>query len=260
MDIWLIYVIKTLLLPSSSFLLLGFIGLYRVLKKLTHGFKWLFFSLFGLYILSLPLISSGLMNAVESPSTQIFTPSQQNQAIVVIGGGLRGNASEFGSDYTLNSRTLERVRYTTMLAKKTNLPILVSGGNVFESKSPDKPSIPAEATVMATVLENEFNVPVRWQENQSRNTAENAIYCRKILHIEKIDKILLVTHAFHMKRAAAEFEKVGFGVQTAPTVYLSSANEDDLTVFDFLPSAQAMLNSTFALHELMGMLWYKLRY
>ncbi len=63
-----------------------------------------------------------------------------------------------------------------------------------------------------------------------------------------------------MKRAAAEFKKVGFEVQNAPTVYLSSANEDDLTVFDLIPSAQAMLNSNFALHEFVGLLWYKIRY
>jgi uncharacterized SAM-binding protein YcdF (DUF218 family) len=260
MDIWLIYVIKTLLLPSSSFLLLGFIGLYKVLKKLTLGVELLLISLVGLYILSMPLVSSGLMSLVESRSNQVFTPSPENQAIVVIGSGLRGNASEFGSDYTLNSRTLERVRYAARLNHQTGLPILVSGGNVFESTSPEKPSIPAEATVMADVLEKEFNVPVQWKEAESRNTAENAIYCRKILHIQKVDKILLVTHAFHIKRAIAEFKKVGFEVQAAPTVYLSSANEDDLTVFDLIPSAQAMLNSNFALHEFVGLLWYKIRY
>jgi uncharacterized SAM-binding protein YcdF (DUF218 family) len=260
MDIWLIYVIKTLLLPSSSFLLLGFIGLYKVLKNLTHGFKLLFGSLFGLYVLSMPLVSSGLMMLVESPTHNIFIPSAENQAIVVIGSGLRGNASEFGGDYTLNSRSLERVRYAATLQKRTNLPIMVSGGNVFESESPEKPSVPSEASVMADVLEKEFNAPVQWQEAESRNTAENAIYCRKILHFQKVDKILLVTHAFHMKRAKIAFEKVGFEVQAAPTVYLSSADEDDLDVFKFIPSAQAMLNSNFALHELLGMVWYEMRY
>lgn len=255
MNIWLIYVIKTLLLPISSFLLLGFIGLFRVLKKLTHGKSLLFGALLGLYILSMPLTSGYLMCLIESPTQNTFTPSEQNQAIVVIGSGLRGNAVEFGGDYTLNSRTLERVRYAATLAKRTNLPIMVSGGNVFESESP----IPAEATVMANVLETEFNMPVQWQEVQSRNTTENATYCRKILHIQKIDKILLVTHAFHMKRAKIEFEKAGFDVQAAPTVYLSSVNDDELDIFQFIPSAQAMLNSHFALHEFMGLAWFKIR-
>ena len=254
MDIWLIYVIKTILLPNSSLLLLGFIGLFRLLKKLTHGLTLLLSSLLGLYLLSTPLVSSDLVNLIESPTHDIFTSSIQNQAIVVIGSGLRGNASEFGSDFTLNSRTLERVRYAAKLGRETGLPILVSGGQVFKNNAP------SEAAVMAQVLEQEFNIPAKWQENQSRNTAENAIFSRKILQPLKIDKILLVTHAFHMKRAEIEFEKVGFDVQAAPTAHLSSANEDELTIFDFLPSAQAMLNSTFALHEYMGLLWYKLRY
>ncbi len=259
MNIWLIYVIKTLLLPISSFLLLSFIGLFRVLKKLTHGKSLLFGALLGLYILSMPLTSGYLMSLIELPTQNTFTPSEQNQAIVVIGSGLRGNATEFGNDYTLNSRTLERVRYTAILAKRTNLPIMISGGNVFERKSSKNPFIPAEATAMANVLETEFNTPVQWQEVQSRNTTENATYCRKILHIQKIDKILLVTHAFHMKRAKMEFEKAGFDVQAAPTVYLSSVNDDELDIFQFIPSAQAILNSHFALHEFMGLAWFKIR-
>jgi uncharacterized SAM-binding protein YcdF (DUF218 family) len=260
MDIWLIYVVKTLLLPSSSFLLLSFVGLYRLLKKRTHGSTLLVSALSGLYLLSMPLISSYLMNIVEVPTHAVFAPLPQNQAIVVIGSGLRGNAAEFGGDYTLNSRTLERVRYAAALAKKTTLPILVSGGNVFESKSPDKPSVPAEATAMAEVLENEFNTPVQWRETKSRNTVENAIYSRKLLQPLNVDRILLVTHAFHMKRAKSAFEKVGFHVQVASTAYLSSADDDELDIFQFLPSAQAMLNSHFALHELMGLIWYRMRY
>lgn len=253
MDIWLIYVIKTLLLPSSSFLMLSFIGLYRLLKKLTLGSLLLFSSLSGLYILSIPLVSSGLMNLLEPHADKISI--HQNQAIVLLGSGLRNNAAEFSeTNFTLSRKALERVRYAAKLGRETGLPILVSGGKVFESDAP------SEATVMAQALEQEFNLPVKWQENQSRNTAENAIYCRKMLQPLNIDKILLVTHAFHMKRAEIEFKKVGFDVQIAPTAYLAMEKGTKLSIFDFIPSANAMLNSTLALHEYLGLLWYKLRY
>lgn len=254
MDIWLIYVIKTLFLPNSSLLLLNFIGLTKVLKKLTLGAVLLSSSFAGFYVLSTPIVANRLlMNLLEPYVDKISV--NQNQAIVLLGSGLRNNATEFSeTNFTLSSKALERVRYAAKLGHETGLPILVSGGQVFKSDAP------SEATVMAQALENEFHIPVKWQENQSRNTAENAIFSREMLQPLKIDKILLVTHAFHMKRAKIEFEKVGFNVQIAPTAYLSSTNKDELTIFDFLPSAQAMLNSTLALHEYMGLLWYKLRY
>jgi uncharacterized SAM-binding protein YcdF (DUF218 family) len=90
------------------------------------------------------------------------------QAIVVLGGSLRTVAPEYENQVTLSHYSLERIRYAAQLAKQTKLPLLVSGGKVFHS------NIPPEAEIMTDVLNNEFNQAVRWQEKESRNTAENA--------------------------------------------------------------------------------------
>jgi uncharacterized SAM-binding protein YcdF (DUF218 family) len=254
MDIWLIYVVKELLLPCSSLLFLSFIGLLRLLRHKKMGLTLLLSSLLGLFVLSMPMVSNYLAGLLETTSQLKLTPLVQKkyQAIVVIGSGLRKNSYEYGDAVTVNGRTLERLRYAATLGRKTGLPILVSGGQVFKQNEP------SESVLMAEVLEKEFNIPVRWQESRSRNTAENALYSRALLQTFNIDRIILVTHAFHMPRALTEFKKVGFDVEPAPTGYFST--EEALSLFGFIPSAQALTVSTFVFHEHLGLLWYRLRY
>jgi uncharacterized SAM-binding protein YcdF (DUF218 family) len=139
------------------------------------------------------------------------------------------------------------------LSRQTGLPILAAGGKVLDDNQP------SEAEVMANVLIHEFNVLVRWQEKRSRNTAENALYSRQVLQSEPVDRILLVTHAFHMKRAMNEFQRVGFTVQAAPTAYFSNS-DNKFELLDFIPSPAALVISSFVLHEYLGMLWYQIRY
>ena len=124
----------------------------------------------------------------------------------------------------------------------------MSGGQVFIKNEP------SESVLMAEVLEQEFNVAVRWQEGRSRNTAENALYSRALLQSLNIDRIILVTHAFHMSRASNEFIQAGFDVQPAPTGYFFS--EEALSLLSFIPSAKALTVSSFVIHEYLGMIWY----
>ena len=72
-----------------------------------------------------------------------------------------------------------------------------------------------------------------------------------------MQRIILVTHALHMRRAVQQFELQGFAVMPAPTVFLSHT---EVNLFSFLPSATALERSTLVIHEIMGRAWYKLRY
>jgi uncharacterized SAM-binding protein YcdF (DUF218 family) len=74
---------------------------------------------------------------------------------------------------------------------------------------------------MAEVLNNEFNQVVRWKEQNSRNTAENALYTKEILSQENITHIILVTHAFHMHRAVEQFKQQGLQVMPANGIFIS---------------------------------------
>ncbi len=254
MDIFIVYVIKTLLLPIASLLILSIAGLFLLPFQRTLAMTLIGFSLAILLLLSLPVVAKHLAATQEiyPPLKSAVSDDFSAQAIVVLGGGIRSPAPEYKQQATLKNRTLARVRYAAVLAKQTQLPLLVSGGKVLKTE------LPSEAEIMTSVLTNEFNQKVSWQERGSRNTAENALNTHKILSKEGVERIILVTHALHMRRAVEQFQLHGFQVMPAPTVFLSLS--DELNLFSFLPSAGALEHSTSVIHEIMGRVWYKLRY
>ncbi len=200
-------------------------------------------------LFSLPIFAGFLISGLEDiPVLNLSDPRlAKAQAIVVLGGGRRGYAPEYGGE-TVHGRTLERIRYGVRLQRATGLPLAVTGGAVFAPGS-------AEGVLMARVIEEDFNTPVRWVESRSRNTAENGSYTRDILKAENIDRIVLVSHVSHLHRAIDIFVGTGFQVLPAPTVYRHTP--DDVTVMmDWFPSASAFYLSRVALHEYLGRLWY----
>ena len=159
---------------------------------------------------------------------------------MILGGGTRRRAAEYGGD-TLGPLTLERVRYGARVARLTALPVLVSGGVTFGEK--------AEASLMRQSLEQEFGVPVRWIEPESRNTHENAVRSAEILRAEGIRQVVLVAHEFDMERARAEFAKEGIATVAAPTGIVSPGGR---TWIDYVPSLGALSQSYYALYELLA--------
>lgn len=149
----------------------------------------------------------------------------------------------------MSAHTLERIRYAARLKRATGLPLAVVGGAVFAGGTP-------EAALMKEVLENEFNVTVDFAESTSRNTAQNALNASR-LPVSK--KIILVTHAEHMPRAQSAFEAFGFEVTPAP-VHFRTADVGHDAVLDWCPSVGALSASRGALHEYLGLVWYRLRY
>jgi len=111
--------------------------------------------------------------------------------------------------------------------------------------------------VMARALREDFHIPVRWIEDTSENTAQNAAHAAAMLREAGIDRVLLVTDAIHMSRAMQMFSKTGLTVMPAATEFRS---RKPLSVADFIPSAGALQTSHYALHEWIGMVWYRLRH
>lgn len=191
--------------------------------------------------LSLPFVTERISRPLEGASISA-AQLRSVQAIVILGGGVHLGAPEYGGD-TLSRYSLERVRYGARLAHESKLPVLVSGGSVYGGQ--------AEANVMKLVLENEFGVPVRWTEAQSRDTAENALYSAKMLKAANIQRIALVTQAGHMSRATAAFEKLGLHVVPAATGFTPQG----ASLFEsLLPSMGALERSANAIHEWVGAL------
>ncbi len=242
---WLVTkVLSAFLLPPLNFLLLGIAGL-ALLKFWPRAARRLLVSALALlWVFSMPVVGNLLVRQLEVG--QAFPPNTRSaaQAIVVLGGGICEYAPEFG-EATACQATLERLRYAAWLYRRTQLPVLVTGGD------PEATGV-AESSVMAKILEQDFKVPVRWRETASEDTRQNAEYSRKILAASEVRSILLVTQGWHMPRAARLFRQAGFEVIPAGTGFHSV---EHLTVLDFLPSVKGLEGSRIFFHEAIGMLW-----
>lgn len=241
----------TLLLPPLNLLLVAGFGLLLHRRWPRAGLTLVVGAVALLLVLSTNAGSLLLVAPLErlaSPLMAADVPAAQ--AIVVLGGGRLGAAPEYGGHDIPSLPTLARLRYAAHLQRASGLPLLVSGG------SPDG-AADSEAVLMARSLREDFAVPVRWLEQGSDNTAENARYAAQQLHGDGIRRILLVTDAMHMPRSQAIFARYGLQVVAAPTVFFSRPR---LTPLDFFPGGEGLRRSHYALHEWIGLLWYRLRY
>ena len=237
-------VASAFLLPPFNLILLGMLGVLLLRCKPELGKAMVVAALALLYLLSIPLVADALLRTLE-PAPSRDSLDKDIQAIVVLGGGTYYNAPEYHGD-TVGRFSLERVRYAAWLHQQTGKPILATGGDPADHGS-------AEAAQMKAVLEREFTVPVKWIETVARNTRENAYNTFAILQKEGIGRIALVTHAWHMPRAAREFEQAGFKISPAATGYTTRHRTD---IFVLIPSAAALQKSSLFFHEVIGIGWY----
>jgi uncharacterized SAM-binding protein YcdF (DUF218 family) len=242
MDLFLLKKLLTaLVLPPTGPLLLAIAGavLWRRRPRLGGVMVWT--GLATLLALSMSPVSSFLLRLAGHGSPLQLEDAKTAQAIVILGGGVRRDALEYGGD-TLGRLSLDRVRYGARIARATGLPVLVSGGAPWGGAT--------EASVMRGALEQEFGVPVRWAEDRSRNTHENARFSAEMLNRDGVKRVVLVMHGFDMRRASAEFAAAGLEVVPAPTVV---PNEFSVTSpFDFLPGMSSLQASYYALYELLA--------
>ena len=109
---------------------------------------------------------------------------------------------------------------------------------------------------MVRSLQDDFGVPVRWEEDNSYDTWENAEYSARILHDAGISRIYLVTHFWHMRRAMIAFRHFGLEVTPAP---VRPSLPLPLSPLFLVPRVSAWDTSYLALHEWSGLLYYSLR-
>lgn len=246
--------LRGLLAPPALHILLILLGLWllRQQRALAGGLL-IGFSLASLWLMSTPL-GAGLLSAglERDPALKLADKLswQGSQAIVVIGGG-RDTAPEYGGQDVPNLWTASRLRYGAWLYRHTGLPLAVSGGVVRDEKEP-------EAAVMARSLQQDHVVNVRWQESQSRTTWENAQLTQALLAPEGIRRIVLVTQSLHMSRAKMAFEHAGFEVVAAPVDFDRDAGVRSWGQ-QLATGPSHFMRSSQALHEYAGLLFYRLR-
>jgi uncharacterized SAM-binding protein YcdF (DUF218 family) len=240
--------IAAALLPPLLLVILLLIGLALLRRSPRLGKTLILLVAVALYALSTPLVSGLLQKSLEISAPVSPLELLTADAIVVLGGGRRIDQAEYGGD-TLNSFSLERLRYAVVLHRTRGLPILVSGGK------PDDGTL-AEGRIMQQVLQSEYGISPAWVEDASLTTWDNARLSAPLLRQAGVERIALVSHAWHLRRAVPLFEAQGLSVVPAGIQFASTRVD---AVFDVLPTPNGLRDSSHALHEWLGILWYKLR-
>lgn len=239
----LVKLITAVILPPFNILILWVLSLFFF--YFNRKYIASFLAILGviiLYVFSIPYTSQKLSDSLVENEKLTLEDYKQAQAIVVLGGGLR-DSQELFAKLATTGIPLERMRYAAYLQKETGLPILVTGSS---------PNGTSEAKVMARELNMFFNTETTWLEEKAKTTKENAIFSREILKKENIDKIILVTNQWHMKRAELLFEKQGFKVLPASIGSGETPSQYKLNYMYFIPQAGAMNSNMLALKEWIG--------
>ncbi len=225
---------RELVLPPAGPLILAILGAVLLGRARCLGWALLIAGLTALWLLATPWAADGLTRVAERYPALDPSRLPPAQAIVILGGGgERLVAPEFGGP-AVDGPLLERLNYGAFLARRTSLPVLISG-------------TAWEAVAMRASLLRDFGVTPRWVDARSHDTYENAHYAAHLLRADRITTIILVSGSTHVWRATHEFSSVGLQVVPAP-VGIRSESES----FHFFPSPVALMRSHAALYELLG--------
>ncbi|EDP74763.1 YdcF family protein [Hydrogenivirga sp. 128-5-R1-1] len=232
--------ISYLILPPGIF-----IALFLLIAVLSRKRKLIYVpalaGALALYLISVEPFKDVLFYPLESP---FKTPKRiRGDVIVVLGGGA------YNSGY-LKASSYKRLIAGFLLHRRTGKPLILSGGAAI--------GVIPEAKVMKELL-LEFGVEEKdiYADLRSRDTYENAKYVRNICEKIGCRSITLVTSAFHMRRALMVFKKTGLEVQPYPT---DLKFEGRYNLYSAFPKYSVFYDSSIAIREYVGLLFYSLYY
>jgi uncharacterized SAM-binding protein YcdF (DUF218 family) len=209
--------------------------------------------LVALAVIAVPAVAHVALGSLEwqyPPPTEL---PDHPAALVVLSGYIFGPDPGTGR-VMLGQDTFYQCLYALALYRRAGSCLMLASGGRCDG-APDGPTL---AEVM-----KEFWVGLGANpadvllEDQSTNTHENADACARLLRERGIGRIVLVTDARHMARAAGCFRRQGLEVVAAPCNYATVRFQCRWN--DFLPSPQGVIGFQKAFHEWVGLVYYRLR-
>ena len=149
---------------------------------------------------------------------------------------------------------MERLRYGIWLSRETGLPWAFTGG-----LSPGSNGGPTEAAIATRVAREEFRHPLRWAEDESRDTHENALRTVALLGREGAGRLVLVTHDMHISGARCSISSgrvttAGLSMELVPAPVGANRKPPSWVASDFYPTAGGIARTRYALREWLGLL------
>ena len=244
----MVYLLKfgaSLILPPGLFVIL-LLCLAVYLFKINPRISFIVGAgTFIFYLLCTGLVADEFMGRLE----KVYSPPENIESlnpdvIVVLGGGAFSDVQDVDGEGSLASSTATRLLTAVRLQRKLNLPILLTGGQVYQDSG-------AEAVISARILQS-LGVPKEkiLTETRSINTTQNAIYSAEILHEKNFHRPIIVTSAFHMRRAVLNFSRQNIEVIPYPTNFTVSHNPE-FHYTKLRPQAEALLLNVTVMQEVL---------
>lgn len=248
--IYLHKILPVFVLPTGITLILIVAGL--VLRR--RGLCWAGIAV--LWLASTPLVADALLRAAEG--WQIRRPASaapESQAIVVLSGGrVEPPGDSRVSEWADPDRFYGGVELYK--ARKAKLLIFTGGW------APWIPAARPEGDLL-TEYAAELGIPrdhILTTEKVSSTDEESravAALLAKHLGTKTAPRVLLVTSAFHMRRARMLFARAGIETVPFPVDFKVSAGKT-IGLRDFLPNGGSLSKSEAGLREFYGLAYYSL--
>ena len=240
----MVYVLKFgasfLLLPGIFIVLFAIVGVMLYRQGLKKFSAMVLVLTLMLYLMSTSLVAERTLGSLEN----VYEPpaNPQGDAIIMLGGGALKDTPDVGGTGTLCSSPSARLLTTVRLYHMLHVPVVLSGGQVYEDSGPEA-EIARRILIDMGVPEQDILV-----ENKSINTRENAVFTSRILKDKNLEHPILVTSAFHMNRSVLNFQKEGVDVVPYPTDYMINRQH----VFHYnklMPQASALYMNSLVMQE-----------
>jgi uncharacterized SAM-binding protein YcdF (DUF218 family) len=244
--------LQFVLLPHSFLFLLLVLSIVLILcKKQRLGKRLLLLSVILFYLCSIKPVSHGLIGGLERRFPPLRTLPAGVQRIVILGGGIRNPKADLPVNEKLDSTSMNRLLEGLRLFRQ--IPeghLVVSGGGFWGSRQAE-----ICADLMARMAVS-LGVPMEkiFIEPDSLDTDDQA---RMLAGLLGEEPFVLVTSAFHMPRSVKLFRREGMDPIPAPCDFRSKGGTA-LRISDFVPYPDRLEETTLAVREYYGLLFYRI--
>jgi uncharacterized SAM-binding protein YcdF (DUF218 family) len=240
--------------PINFILILGAVGLFLSLGFARRlGAALAATSIVLIVIAGFSPLGSLLLRPLEDrfprPPSDIAAPA----GIIVLGGALDSGLTKARGVPTLLAPAA-RLTEAVVLARrypKARLIFTSGAANISGKGVPEAPAV-RDLWISLGVPAEQITI-----EDRSRNTWENGLFTRALIHPKPDETFLLVTSAWHMPRSMGIFRKLGFKVVAYPVDYQTSDTSEDFQLPHLALDEMTRLEN--AMHEWIGLVAYRLR-
>lgn len=207
-----------------------------------------------LYLASTGLVAGWLQGALESHSTPLAIVAAGPADAVAVLGGIVGPPA--APDLMPNlSEAVERLEAGIRLLQQGRAPLLV----FMAARIPWDDRVIVEGELLRREALARGIAPDRiLMSGEVGDTADEAAAVAALARERGWKRVILVTSAWHMPRAAHLFRGAGVPITPFPVDYRYDPRKP-LSLLDFLPSAQALATTEGIMRECYGLLFYQLK-